>query len=150
MGGVRLSVRRRSLAGVRPPSQREAVEMEGTDRCSCSDRSGLNEFRPVMPFPETHPGNRPRSNGAGSRVVPEKFSGILNRHPILNYANSRSLSGQCAFVQGRKHRPDRRTDITADKKRNRRKYARNQNRSSTQGSEVFSFELTVKRKNTLA
>ena len=38
MGGVRLSVRGRTLAGVRPPPQREAVDVEGAVGCSRSDR----------------------------------------------------------------------------------------------------------------
>ena len=61
----------------------------------------------VMPFSKTRAGNRPRSDGAVSRVMPETFSGILNRQPMLNYAKGRSLSGQRAFVQGGKHAPDR-------------------------------------------
>ena len=80
-----------------------------------------------MPFPKTQPGNRPRSNGAVSRVMPEKFSGILNRQAMLNYAKSRSLSGQRAFSQGGKHRPNPTPDVTAVKTARKGQNARSQN-----------------------
>ena len=115
VGRVRLFVRGRTLAGVRPPPQREALGVEGAVGCSCTDRSGLSEFRPVMPFPKTRARKRPRSNEGVSRVMPEKFSDILNRQPMLDYAKRRSLSGQREFMQSRKHRPDPTPDITADK-----------------------------------
>ena len=75
----------------------------------------MNEFRSVMPFPKTQVGNRPRSNGAVSRVMPEIFSGILNRQAMLNYASCRSLSPQRAFMQGGKHRPDPTPEKGGDK-----------------------------------
>ena len=80
-----------------------------------------------MPFPKTQPGNRPRSNGAVSRVMPEKFSDILNRQPMLEYAKHHSLSGQREFMQSGKHRPDPTPDITADKSARKGQNARNQN-----------------------
>ncbi len=42
VGGVRLSVRGRTLAGVRPAPQCEAVEVESAVGCSCAGRTGLN------------------------------------------------------------------------------------------------------------
>ena len=61
-------------------------------------------------FPENSARKSARSNGAVSRVMPEKFSGILNRQPMLNYAKRRLLSGQRAFAQPRKHRPQYQTN----------------------------------------
>ena len=80
----------------------------------------------IMPFLKTQSGNRPRTNGVGSRETPTNIIAILNRPVLLRNANCCTLARLCAVTQGGKHRPPT-PDVTADKSARKGQNARNQN-----------------------
>ena len=104
------------MAGVRPPPQREAVDVEGAVGCSFADRlevereagRGLSFGQSCLSRklePDSDPVQRGRlSHKAGLETSHSK------RLVYSNFGNRRSLSGQRAFTQVGKHAPDRRAE----------------------------------------
>ena len=106
---------------MRSAPQREAVDMEGAVRCSCSDRvEAEREADRGLSFPQSCLSRKlALDSGPAQRGRLTRVAGLESEHSkrpaYSNFGNRRSLSGLCAFKHVKEHAPDREDHTPSDK-----------------------------------